>query len=227
VGFFRFLGRHLWAAVGGAIGLMFLAAGYADEGLKLWAIVQPWQLQALGATFFVIAIIMILYQWDQERLKTSIDSAVPIAAPLPSPPSNALAPPPKTKPVSAPVPAPISSTENRVILGPNLTPEVLMRLCVGKTQVQAQRAIQLYIGKWMKVKGLVEDVSASDNWTTVRIAPATGSSDGYADVALYFRDQREHVEVLQKGDHIVALGEIESISDSSVGLEKCELLTGD
>lgn len=121
------------------------------------------------------------------------------------------------------------TAQGRVFLGKSMTPKALMEICRNKTRMQAKKAVEVYVGKWMKIAGTVSNITDNESWITVHLETVKLTNETMGDwytmatIALYFRGQREHLEVLQKGDMITAIGEIETITQESIGLEKCEL----
>jgi len=112
-------------------------------------------------------------------------------------------------------------TENRRVVI-DASPEYLMKLCEGRTSIQARKSVELYIGKWMRIAGTVSDANEYDDFFSVSLKNKEGKS-----ILAYFRKEYDRVSVLRPGDQIVVMGEIETITATHIGLEKCELLAGD
>jgi len=112
-----------------------------------------------------------------------------------------------------------SQSTDRVVV--DVTPEYLGKLCKGLTTVQAQKSVELYIGKWMRVSGTVRNVRANDSLVAVELK----TNRGY-DITAYFREKTmfDHISVLRLGNQIGVLGEIDSVATYGISLEKCELI---
>ena len=75
-GVVSFIARHLLAAIVTAGGLLLAGLGYAQQGYELWqGGVEAWQLQAAGFLVFAVAVIAMLYRWDNERRSSSANDS--------------------------------------------------------------------------------------------------------------------------------------------------------
>ncbi|SRR6266404_209730 len=121
-------------------------------------------------------------------------------------------------------PPPIKS--DRVILGPHLTPKYFYELLKGKTELQANKLVELYIGKWMRISGKVTNISESLTEKTLIISiTLTDSILPYPMVAMAFNkaEWHDHISVISKGEQISAIGKIRSVEQNWTWLEDCEL----
>lgn len=89
---FDFLGRHVVASIVGAVGLISYGLGVAEQAQALATRFKAWQLQALGAVFFFVAVVMVLVSYDAERREPSSVSKSPLAETLSSSPTPGVLP---------------------------------------------------------------------------------------------------------------------------------------
>jgi hypothetical protein len=230
VGFLRFLGRHLRSAFFGAIGIALMVLGYADQAADLWVSAQPWQLQAGGAALIVLAIILMMYRWDQEHqtrhtaghAAANLPTAASIPAPVTSP---SIAPPP----VEAEAEPDQPRKAGRVYVGKNITPGYLRSLYQNQTRYHADLATAPFKGKWIRVLGRVQDVSPQPKgvfFVHIKHDRPTNSSpvESVASTMLIFRQNTERLEILHKDDWVRADGVINMIDKMGLTLENCELV---
>jgi hypothetical protein len=107
----------------------------------------------------------------------------------------------------------------RVFLADSVTPKFLTSIYAGRTSVQADKAVEIYIGKWMKVSGSIYNVASRGprrRQIHLNTKPA---------VFLTFHGREAQTDVLHKGDIIHAQGKIEGIHGEIISLGRCELLT--
>src|SRR3546814_8355389 len=64
------LGNHGLASIVGAFSVISYGLGIAEQAQAITIRFKAWQLQALGAAFFFIAVVMVLVSYDQERRAT-------------------------------------------------------------------------------------------------------------------------------------------------------------
>jgi hypothetical protein len=107
----------------------------------------------------------------------------------------------------------------------DVTPEYLAGLFDEQhTIIQNERLLDAFVGKWMRVSGVVEDVFATSESRAHVTFPYEGP--GNPSVVMDFEGKTvidNELRVLKKGDRITVIGQIESASSSLLGLEKCEL----
>lgn len=53
--------------------------------------------------------------------------------------------------------------KNRVFLGPDITPEFLAAHFDEHTHLQAEKMVEIYLGKWMRAAGVVRNVMGGDS----------------------------------------------------------------
>ncbi len=118
--------------------------------------------------------------------------------------------------------------EKRVFLGESITPGFLMGLCAEKTAIHGQRSTSVYIGKWMRLEGLVNNISDHGYrlFVSVRVPITRAGTESDTLVWLSFTGDRDQLEIMQKGDKIVAVGQIKAIKELEIDLTDCELVHG-
>ena len=107
-------------------------------------------------------------------------------------------------------------------------PKFLSDIFSENTDIEADRLVEPYIGKWMKISGDVYDISDRDfgDLMYVSIMDKGGNPFGMS-IALgmgFNRDTwKDRLELLHPGDHITVIGQIKSASRIGVQFDKCEL----
>jgi hypothetical protein len=173
-----------------------------------------------------LALTVLFFLWPrfQSRPNTSNpQEAVPSAVSTPAPsPTKATA-----------SPTPVAVQEERILL--DVKPEYLLDFFTKYNNVQAQKLVETYIGKWEKFSGEVFDVSPDD--TVGGHFPDSGPhvmisirkknwKDNFGVYCSRFEEQRwkDRALVLKPGETITLLGRIKQIRERSFWLEKCEFV---
>jgi hypothetical protein len=118
---------------------------------------------------------------------------------------------------------PVSISEQRIFVGSEITVNYLNSLREGRTGVQAQALINLYIGKWMRVSGRLGNVLSSGRnrcQVTLEYNPLK-----FTDLFMMFSEEwRDHLSILTLGQNIAVVGKIEQVDYFGVHLTDCELV---
>lgn len=122
--FFGFVSHHVFASILGALGMIFSALGFAEQANAIVTKYKAWQLQALGAALFFIAVITVLVSYDSDR------GALPIAAP-PGPAAS----------IAAPV------NPDPTVLPSGVAAQYVDMMSRGRTDLQVQRFLSRHDGK--------------------------------------------------------------------------------
>lgn len=126
------------------------------------------------------------------------------------------------KPETSSEPKPSSRVlpNGRVVV--NVTTDYLRGLFEGRTDVQAQKEVDIWIGKWMPVSGVVDDVQGDESW---------GFSVTFDDLPFPSKAWMRfngawagRLSVLKPGDAVTVLGKITAVNGAQVTLEECELV---
>jgi len=119
--------------------------------------------------------------------------------------------------------------DERNVVG--ITPDELTRFFHdGQTTIQSRRAVEPFIGKWMKVEGDLGDVDSGiqDNIAHVTFVTYrfTGELGAYKHLYMRFSGKKwiDKLYTLTKGTHIVVNGQILDVNIMSVSLDNCELI---
>ena len=96
------------------------------------------------------------------------------------------------------------------------------------TSLEADNAMRPYIGKWLKIEGVVRDVSDYRDIISIHLdLPETKEIDlSLGGISLRFKKDRwmQHIETIKKGDFVKAVGIIDRIDRWTMSLEDCELI---
>jgi hypothetical protein len=111
----------------------------------------------------------------------------------------------------------------RIFVGDDVTKEFLIGLLQGRTDIQAQKLVSLYLGKWMKVSGRLGNILSS---TGTRFQVTFEFSGKLTDLYMWFGEQwADRLSIITPGQNLVVIGKITEIGPSSyVSLDECELL---
>jgi len=113
-------------------------------------------------------------------------------------------------------------SDGRILV--DASPEYLVGLFKEHTSIQAEKLVEAFIGKWIRLSGPVGNVSArGEDKATVTFESNTLES---AVVLMVFNGKQvveNHLRVLRKGDPITVIGQIRSVSSLFLDLENCEL----
>ena len=105
----------------------------------------------------------------------------------------------------------------RAYLKSNVTQEFLSGLYKDKTAIQAEKACKIYVGKWMRVSGIIQYIEEiNKDYTEVYFSKSH--------TFMLFASNLGKIEMLHKNDHIVVDGRLKRISREWISLELCELV---
>lgn len=93
--------------------------------------------------------------------------------------------------------------------------------------MQGQKAVEIYLGKWMNVSGPISNIYGNRKGVSVALGlPVTLRTifdpEVLSTVWLSFSQDVEQVEALQPGDTLTAVGKLEEVTPSSISLSNCE-----
>lgn len=153
-------------------------------------------------------------------------------APRIEPPVSPVKPSAATEFVAIPTPAsalaprpgpdqPVAVTEERVFVGPEITPESLIAEFENRTNLEGNRLVRPYVGKWMKVRGIFQDATHSlDLCSLVLAAPPFSRQLS----TLFHADWLDQIELLKRGQEVAFVGKIANVDKYSCLLRECELI---
>jgi hypothetical protein len=111
--------------------------------------------------------------------------------------------------------------EPRTII--NFQPSYLTNLCKNQTGMQIERIVPPYVGKWLRVEGLVADIRSQPDFGYVH-AQAHTADDVHLSM-MFPLSAFTQLEILPVGHPIVVMGRIKHFNGKSLDLEPCELLS--
>jgi len=135
-----------------------------------------------------------------------------------------------TSPPIPPIPANLSGIQKRsaersaerIMVPDNITPNYLGGFYDQHTEAQANKLAEIYIGKWIRVSGLMRDVWEDGDGVLMLIS-VSDSNNTYV-VMRFGMGWKDRLFVLTKKTSITALGQIARIQLSRLFLHQCELL---
>lgn len=122
------------------------------------------------------------------------------------------------------------STPERVYVSGTTSPHTLMSLAEGKTNHEGQLVLAPFIGKWIRVEGIFDDLSVYPSFSVValqrremlRMLGVTIHDTSHT--MFIFEENRDRLEVLRVGERIVIDGQITAVDRHHCKLEHCELV---
>jgi tRNA_anti-like len=121
------------------------------------------------------------------------------------------------------LPAHVSTLEERIFVGVDITPQFLSSLHSGHTEVQAGKLLELYVGKWIKLSGAVNHVGKFEYGSST-VMFSTQSFDGVRVLMSFGAAWTERLSVLRLGNNINVIGRITAVDGLMVKLRECELV---
>jgi hypothetical protein len=199
-------------------------------------------------TFVLTAIIVVLMVWPAQQAPSSPPKGQPMIGWLmpsilafclilagvlhllaartqhePSPDRTHVVPDSVRMPVTSPLPLDTPNLEERIFVGPDITPQFLTNLLREHTEVQAAKLLDIYIGKWMALSGAVSHVGKFEyGSSTVMFSGQVLSSPTI--VMLFGKAWTEALSVLRLGNNIKVIGRINSVDLLRIRLDDCELV---
>lgn len=136
------------------------------------------------------------------------------------------------EPIAAKMAAPAGRKQpnaEKVLLGPEVTLESLVKMQEGMTNIQAQRTVEPFIGKWMTISGAVYEVKE-----IVKGEIAVTLETPNEEIPLYrrmantpmacFSENLAAIEHLRRGDEITVFGMLEAVNEFGIRLIHAELV---
>lgn len=125
------------------------------------------------------------------------------------------------EPIAATPPTDANHSERIFV---DATPEYLMGLFEGHTDIQGQRLATAYIGKWLRVSGKLHDILSSR--PTSALVTFEHKPHKLTDLYMYFdgTNSVERISTIRPGTAIAVIGKINRINRITVELQNCELV---
>lgn len=115
--------------------------------------------------------------------------------------------------------------EERIFVGAHVTCKSLTGLFEQHMTIEANRLIEAYIGKWMRISGTLRDIAEPRSSGTVAAHLQVGPGPAVDLASLTFdKGWVGRLSMLQKGSEITAVGQISRVSPLYVDLDHCELV---
>jgi hypothetical protein len=122
----------------------------------------------------------------------------------------------------ADLPLPQPSSDGRVILGRGLTPAYFMKELRGKTTYDVERATQIYIDKWMRFEGEIEDIRWAEGSGEFRVTFKQPPGESYVS-ATFANTWSDHMSIKRAGERISLIGKIRVIERDWIWLVESAL----
>jgi hypothetical protein len=107
----------------------------------------------------------------------------------------------------------------------DLTPERLIRIFRTHVTAQAERLVERYIGKWLRVVGQVYDVdNTGDLWRMSVWFDSVKGEPGFLVLLEFHSHWRERLEILDKGTAISVDGRIKEVEAAVLRLKECAVV---
>ena len=121
------------------------------------------------------------------------------------------------------VEAAVAEQPRRIFLGKTTTVEYLQKLFRENTEIQANKLVGDYIGKWIRVSGCVVNVSSIAQGIQVLMRPRKSEKRPDEYVQLHFgADWIDRVSILRPDEEISAIGQLNAVSGLWISLKNCE-----
>ena len=112
--------------------------------------------------------------------------------------------------------------DERIFLPASATPQVLADMYLNRTSIEADRVISPYIGRLMKLTGIIEDITQTVEDKATVWFPKSRFDEVH--VSLQFIGEDIHqVTLMQKGDKISAVCKIDYVLQRRVAFHACQL----
>lgn len=118
--------------------------------------------------------------------------------------------------------------QERIPVGPSITPEYLVGLYRENTGIQATKLTERVIGKWMRVSGRVEEVlptgPTSAQLTFQRRPDESMYLHERATIYMRLRESWiDRVAMLRRGDEVTVYGQLDQVDKLAIHLMSCEI----
>jgi hypothetical protein len=114
--------------------------------------------------------------------------------------------------------------KERVYVGEKVTPAFLRSFYRSGTWLNGDRAVQPYLGKWMRITAPVENVVREHRRFHVMVDTREGKELVTGTSLLFPMSEQSKIEILQIGDVITAEGRIDSVGSMSIMLADCSII---
>jgi hypothetical protein len=203
--------RHVVPSIGAVLGAVLSVGGIVLHGLDLVALGLPeWVFEAVGAgIFFCSLIAFTLSALAEAQYAPSLPQSRPTQEPIATRGQDSERATARDKP--------------RLFVGDNVTPKSLTAFYEGKTQLEGDRAVAPFKGKWIKISAQIKDIGSSTIGTGSLMITASDESP-MSVLMVFSREWDTRLSILGRGDRITVIGMIRAIGVLVVILDECELV---
>lgn len=120
---------------------------------------------------------------------------------------------------------PVEKKRSMIFLGEEITPAFLVGLYEGHMSVQAEKLVEVYLNKWMRVSGTVIDVKKGWPTRDCMKVHMRWHGDNSHTVAVFLdfgKEWTDRVLILKSEQRVTVLGKVHTISNY-IALKDCEL----
>jgi hypothetical protein len=111
--------------------------------------------------------------------------------------------------------------EETKLLADKFTPDFLMDLCEGLTDLQAHASIEPFIGKWMRLSGPLFQATPNPQFGTAGVTLDLSTEGKRRDAFLWFTRDLDRLANVSPGEVITVEGRIRAVNSSVITLEHC------
>jgi hypothetical protein len=194
-----FFGRHVGPSLLGALGIILAALGFAEQADTIVTRFEPWQLQAVGALFFVIFVVKVLISYDGEHVARGLGQ------------DGASAQIPKAH-ISSPS-VEVAAGDPELVVDPTILPadvarEYLDLLMARPTELQKRRMLLPYNGKWMLLTLTLGSIARRNSKLRAFVRHKAGDQQSEFIVAYFDLVWEDHLHNLATGTLIRFKGRV-------------------
>jgi hypothetical protein len=111
-------------------------------------------------------------------------------------------------PATSPPTLATQDSKGRIFVGPDITPQFLSSLLTGHTEVQAEKLLDIYIGKWIRLSGDLSHVGKFEYGSSTVMFSSQPLMGTPTIVMQFGKAWTERLSVLRLGNNINIIGRI-------------------
>lgn len=117
-----------------------------------------------------------------------------------------------------------NADEARVWIPNSVTYFDLIRLTEGKTSIEGDRAVQPYLGKWMEIEFVVDNIQAHHDQMAVNPAMDEKLGGWRYGASFFFETDHDKIPMLRRGDKATVVGKFTAVRLLVATFESCQLI---
>lgn len=218
--FWGFVKHNLGPSLIGGGGVLIAGWGFLGDLQSLWtAGIKPGYLVLSGFVLFVVATVSVVFRQHQiieQRLGPPMQAFVGVTI---EPKEEADATQLQTE-------SQISQS-GRIFVPKDVTMDSLMGLYRGHTNLQGEKLTHVYLGKWLRVDGILTNLSSYQDGSYSVFMVRKGKPKNQHDsvpTLIFDPEWGDRLATIPVGGNISVIGKISKIQKYSVWLENCELV---